>query len=39
MALAISDYGYVLSEGKIEMEGAAKTLAKDEHVRAAYLGL
>ncbi len=39
MALAISDYGYVLSEGKIEMEGPAKQLAKDEHVRAAYLGL
>jgi len=39
MALAISDYGYVLSEGKVEMEGPAKQLAKDEHVRTAYLGL
>lgn len=39
MALAISDYGYVLSEGKVELEGPAKQLAKNEHVRAAYLGL
>ncbi|MEW5941725.1 MAG: ABC transporter ATP-binding protein [Chloroflexota bacterium] len=39
MALAISDYGYVLSEGKVEMEGPARQLAKNEHVRAAYLGL
>jgi branched-chain amino acid transport system ATP-binding protein len=39
MALAISDYGYVLAEGKVEMEGPAKQLIKDEHVRTAYLGL
>jgi branched-chain amino acid transport system ATP-binding protein len=39
MALAISDYGYVLAEGKVEMEGPARQLVKDEHVRAAYLGL
>ncbi|SRR6266498_4523648 len=39
MALAISDYGYVLSEGKVEMEGPAKQLSKDEHIRTAYLGL
>ena len=39
MALAISDYGYVLSEGKVEMEGPAKQLGKDPHIRAAYLGL
>lgn len=39
MALAISDYGYVLSEGRSEIEGPAKKLIKDEHVRAAYLGL
>jgi len=39
MALAISDYGYVLAEGKVEIKGAAKQLIKDEHVRAAYLGL
>jgi branched-chain amino acid transport system ATP-binding protein len=39
MALAISDYGYVLAEGKVELEGPARDLIKNEHVRAAYLGL
>ncbi|HEY5984047.1 MAG TPA: ABC transporter ATP-binding protein [Anaerolineales bacterium] len=39
MALGISDYGYVLSEGKVELEGLPAQLLKDEHVRAAYLGL
>jgi branched-chain amino acid transport system ATP-binding protein len=39
MALRISDYGYVLSEGKIELEGPPQRLMKDEHVRAAYLGM
>jgi branched-chain amino acid transport system ATP-binding protein len=39
MALAVSDYGYVIAEGKVEMEGPARQLIKDEHIRAAYLGL
>ncbi len=39
MALAISDYGYVLAEGKIELEGPARELIKNEHVKEAYLGL
>jgi branched-chain amino acid transport system ATP-binding protein len=39
MALAISDYGYVLAEGKIELEGPARQLIKNTHVREAYLGL
>ena len=39
MALAISDYGYVLAEGQVELEGSARELIKDEHVREAYLGL
>jgi branched-chain amino acid transport system ATP-binding protein len=39
MALSISDYGYVLSEGKLELEGPPQQLMKDEHVRAAYLGM
>lgn len=39
MALAISDYGYVLAEGKIELEGPARQLIKNKHVRTAYLGL
>jgi len=39
MALAVSDYAYVLSQGKIELEGPSRELAKNQHVRAAYLGL
>jgi branched-chain amino acid transport system ATP-binding protein len=39
MALAVSDYAYVLSQGKIEMEGVSRELAQNPHVRAAYLGL
>jgi len=39
MALAVSDYGYVLSEGKVILEGPARQLIKDKHVRSAYLGL
>jgi branched-chain amino acid transport system ATP-binding protein len=39
MALAVSDYGYVLSQGRTELEGAARELASSDHVRAAYLGL
>lgn len=39
MALAISDYGYVLAQGRTELEGSARNLIKNEHVRTAYLGL
>jgi branched-chain amino acid transport system ATP-binding protein len=39
MALAISDYGYVLAEGKVELEGSARELIRNEHVRETYLGL
>jgi branched-chain amino acid transport system ATP-binding protein len=39
LALAISDYGYVIVEGKIKLEGEARKLIKDKHVREAYLGL
>jgi len=39
LALAISDYGYVLAEGKVDLEGPARNLIKDKHVREAYLGL
>jgi len=39
MALAISDYGYVLAEGKVGLQGPARELIKNEHVREAYLGL
>ena len=39
MALAVSDYGFVLAHGKVELQGPSRELAKDEHVRTAYLGL
>lgn len=39
LALAISDYGYVLSQGRIDLEGPSKELVNNQHVRTAYLGL
>jgi branched-chain amino acid transport system ATP-binding protein len=39
MALAVSDYAYVLARGKVEMEGVSKEIARDEHIRASYLGM
>lgn len=39
MALAVSDYAYVLTQGKIELEGPSRELARNQHVRTAYLGL
>jgi len=39
MALAISDYGYVIAQGKADLEGPARDLIKNEKVRQAYLGL
>ena len=39
IALAISDYGYVMAEGKVALQGPARELMQNEHVRAAYLGL
>ena len=39
MALAVSDMAYVLSQGKIELQGPARQLINDKHVREAYLGL
>jgi branched-chain amino acid transport system ATP-binding protein len=38
MALAVSDYGYVLENGEIKLLGPAATLAGDPAVREAYLG-
>ena len=37
-ALGISDYAYILETGEIVHQGYAKDLAKDEKVKAAYLG-
>ncbi|NQU30969.1 MAG: hypothetical protein HQ525_09915 [Anaerolineae bacterium] len=39
MALAVSDYGYVLAEGRNEMEGPARELINNEKIRSAYLGI
>ena len=39
MALAVSDYGYVLVQGQVELQGPSRELIQDEHVRSAYLGL
>ncbi|MDT7884179.1 MAG: ABC transporter ATP-binding protein [Thermoflexus sp.] len=39
LALAVSDYAYVLSGGRIELEGPARQIARDDRVRQAYLGL
>lgn len=36
--LAIADYGYVLSGGKLVGEGAAEALSSDSAVHAAYFG-
>ncbi len=37
-ALKIADYGYVLENGSIELEGDAQTLIGNDEVRAKYLG-
>lgn len=39
MALAVSDYAYVLAEGRVELEGPSKEVARNPHVRTAYLGI
>jgi branched-chain amino acid transport system ATP-binding protein len=39
MALAVSDYAYVLNRGKVEIEGPAREVRGMESVRKAYLGL
>ena len=39
MALAVSDYAFVLSGGRVEMEGESPVLANNEHIRASYLGM
>lgn len=36
--LAIAHHGYVLSQGRLVAQGAAKALADNEEVRAAYFG-
>lgn len=37
-ALAIADYGYVMEAGNVLKQGPAEELARDDEVRAIYLG-
>ncbi len=39
LALTVSDYAYVLSEGRVEIEGEASVVRQMDEVRAAYLGI
>ena len=39
LALAVSDYAYVLSQGRVEIEGEAGVVREMNEVRHAYLGL
>jgi branched-chain amino acid transport system ATP-binding protein len=39
LALAMSDFTYVLAEGQISIQGESETVAKMDDVRRAYLGL
>ena len=39
LSLAISDYAYVMAEGKIVMQGTGKELSEKDEVRKAYLGV
>ncbi len=39
LALALSDYAYVLAEGRVHVEGPARDVANMDEIRRAYLGL
>src|SRR5690606_1344069 len=39
VALKYADYGYILENGRIVMDGEAKALAENEDVREFYLGV
>jgi branched-chain amino acid transport system ATP-binding protein len=39
VALKYSDYGYILENGRVVMEGEAKALATNEDVKEFYLGI
>ena len=38
-ALAVSDRGYVIENGRVSLEGTAEELKVNEHVKKAYLGI
>jgi branched-chain amino acid transport system ATP-binding protein len=39
MALKYASYGYILENGRIVMDGEAKSLAENEDVKEFYLGI
>lgn len=39
IALEICDRGYLLEDGRIELEGTSEELSNNEHVKEAYLGI
>jgi branched-chain amino acid transport system ATP-binding protein len=39
MALAVSDYAYVIQEGRVVLQGPPEELAQNEQVQASYLGI
>lgn len=39
LALSVSDYAYVISDGRITLEGPADEVAEEESVQKAYLGI
>jgi len=39
MALAVSDYAYVLAVGRVHLEGEARALMKNEEIKRTYLGI
>jgi len=39
MALRYADYGYILENGRVVMDGAAQELGANEDVKEFYLGL
>jgi len=39
VALRFADYGYILENGRVVMDGAAHELAANEDVKEFYLGL
>ncbi|AWN17234.1 Branched-chain amino acid transport ATP-binding protein LivF [Salinisphaera sp. LB1] len=39
LALALSDYAYVLAEGRLHSQGPSREVARDPEVRKAYMGV
>ena len=39
MALRYADYGYILENGRVVMDGKAKSLRENEDVKEFYLGM